>query len=297
MKNTVLKSIALAVALPATLLASSFIASAKAEPTSIWRVQKGDDVVYVGGTVHLLPASEFPLPQQFTDTYAKTDSIVLEAKLPEPTDQAAQMKMMQAFAYGDARTLQSELSPETYAALKQYFAAIGMDVAQLNGFRPGFIMSMMLVMEAQKSQMGGDGVDKYFMDLAKKDGKPSEYLESFDFQVNMLREQGVGYEDAFVNDLLEQVKEFKPVLESIIKGWRHGDTKALNELVNVKMKDMSERDYKAMLVNRNIDWVPKIEAMFGDDDKEFVLVGVGHLVGKHSVIKLLKDKGYKVTQL
>jgi hypothetical protein len=37
--------------------------------------------------------------------------------------------------------------------------------------------------------------------------------------------------------------------------------------------------------------------MFGDNDREFVLVGAGHLVGDDSVIALLKAKGYKVEQM
>ncbi len=293
MKLKAIKSLALT----ASLVAGYFASAAQAEGTSVWQVTKGDDVVYIGGTVHILPASEFPLPKQFTETYDKTDSIVLEAKLPEPTDQAAQMQMMQALAYGDARTLQSELSEETYNELKAYFAQFGMDVAQLNGFRPGFIMSMMLVMEAQRQQMAGDGVDKYFMAKAKKDGKSSEYLETFDFQINMLREQGVGYEDAFIKENLEQIGEFKTLFQSIIDGWRNGDEASLDKLVNDSMREMSERDHQKMLIDRNIDWVPKIEKMFGDEDKEFVLVGVGHLVGEQSVIKLLAKKGYKVTKL
>ena len=57
------------------------------------------------------------------------------------------------------------------------------------------------------------------------------------------------------------------------------------------------RIYDLLLKNRNQRWIPQIETMFADDNTEFVLVGVLHLAGEHSVLAMLESKGYKVTQL
>ena len=48
--------------------------------------------------------------------------------------------------------------------------------------------------------------------------------------------------------------------------------------------------------SRNRKWLPKIEALLNDDKNYLVIVGTGHLVGRGSVIELLKKDGVGATQ-
>ncbi len=291
MKNLIKKS------LKATVLASVLAASFPSFSNTVWEIKKGEDVVHIGGTVHLLPITEYPLPSVFTDTYQAADSIVLETKLPTPDDQAGQMAMLKAMAYADGETLSQHLSEQTNESLKQYFSAVGIEFEKLNKFKPGFISSMILNIETQKAGMAGAGVDMYFSQLANQDNKSIEYLETLDFQINMLANMGVGNEEYAIKHNLAEAEEIVPLLKKLIKAWRVGDENAINELALVQMKEQFPSSFKAMMTDRNLDWVPKIEALFNDDDQEFVLVGAAHLVGEDSVIEQLKDKGYKVTKL
>ncbi|GAA0295609.1 TraB/GumN family protein [Psychrosphaera haliotis] len=291
MKNLIKKS------LKATVLASVLATSFSSFSNTVWEVKKGEDVVHIGGTVHLLPITEYPLPSVFTDTYQAADSIVLETKLPTPDDQAGQMAMLKAMAYADGETLSQHLSEQTNESLKQYFSAVGIEFEKLNKFKPGFISSMILNIETQKAGMAGAGVDMYFSQLANQDNKSIEYLETLDFQINMLANMGIGNEEYAIKHNLAEAGEIVPLLKKLIKAWRVGDESAINELALVQMKEQFPSSFKAMMTDRNLDWVPKIEALFNDDDQEFVLVGAAHLVGEDSVIEQLKDKGYKVTKL
>lgn len=284
--------------LVAGMLAALSLTTAQAEPTSsVWKVSKGSDYIYVGGTVHLLPASEFPLPAAFDKAYQDTQGIVLETDLPDPNDMQAQMKMMQAMAYTDGKTLKDVIKPETYKALGKYFLSFGASIEQLQGFKPGFIMTMMLALEAQKEQMAGEGVDAYFDKLAEKDKKLIEYLETVEFQTQMLANLGEGEEDKFINANLDQMGEFKPLMLKMIKAWKEGDTKTIETVMNEQMKDDNPGMYDTMITARNKDWIAKIERLFTDADKEFVLVGAGHLAGDDNVLELLSEKGYKISQM
>jgi uncharacterized protein YbaP (TraB family) len=51
-----------------------------------------------------------------------------------------------------------------------------------------------------------------------------------------------------------------------------------------------------MLASRNRKWIPRIEALLNDDKNYLVIVGTGHLVGRGSVIELLKKDGVGATQ-
>ena len=277
-------------------LASALTSNDAAANTSVWKVSKGNDFIYLGGTIHILPVSEFPLPQEFTNAYQNSDAIVLEAKLPEATDTAFQMKMMQMMSYQNGQTLSGVLSKSTDRQLSDYLAGFGADINTLNGFKPGFIITMMAMLEAQRAQLSGDGVDAYFNQKALKDAKAIEYLESADFQMNMLASMGQGHEDKFIKMNLSQMEDFKTMFSQMIKSWRVGDVRALETLVIEPMNE-DPKSYQTMLVDRNKNWVPLIEKMFNDNDKEFVLVGVGHLIGDKSVVTLLKQKGYSVKKL
>lgn len=278
-------------------LVMSASSQAESASTSVWKVSKGEDTIYLGGTIHILPISEFPLPDAFTEAYKKSDSIVLEADLPEPTDTAAQMAMLKTLTYEAGQTLSGTLSPSTYQALADYLKSLNVNVKELDTFRPGFIAVTITAIEAQRAGIAGQGVDAYFDQLAAKDNKPKEYLETMAFQLALLARQGEGYEDEFIETNIEQMSDFKTMINDLISAWREGDTQHIDRLIIQDLKKQSPESFEEFFVARNKNWIPKIEAMFGDQDTEFVLVGAGHLAGEESVIDLLKKKGYTISQL
>lgn len=294
MKNFKLRSALCALGLLAN---TAFAADTNSEQSSVWKVSKGEDKVYVGGTIHILPITEFPLPSQFMQAYEQSDTVILEAKLPDPTDTAAQQRMMAAAAYEEGKSLKDAVSPETYAALEEYFAPFGAQVEKLAKLKPGFMVAVMVAMEAQRSRMAGEGVDSYFSQMAKRDNKPMEYLETMEFQLNMIANMGEGEEDRLISESLAMMPEFKQYLDSIIAAWRVGDTEALKEMTVDKMKRESPASFDEMMTQRNKRWISQIEAMFGDNDQELVLVGAGHLVGDDNVLALLEERGYQIEKL
>ncbi|MDP2561314.1 TraB/GumN family protein [Psychrobium sp. 1_MG-2023] len=279
------------------VLLSSVIGTNVQAQTSVWKVSNNQHELFVAGTVHILPSSQFPLPEEFGQAYQQADSIVLEAKLPDPSDREAQMAMIQKLAYPTGKKLDQVISPSTYKELANYLTEFGVNLDELNGFKPGFIISMMTVMAAQKEQLAGEGVDAYFDKLAKQDNKPIDYLETTEFQLNMLANMGQGFEDKFLKQSLKEMVAFKPTMEKLFVAWRAGNMGAINEVILKDAMEQEPKHYKALFTDRNHNWIPKIETMLQDADKELVLVGAGHLAGKDSVLTLLKDKGYTVTQL
>lgn len=281
----------------ALLLGSALVSTSALAQSSVWKVSKGNDYLYIGGTVHLLPPSAFPLPPEFETAYSATDTLVLEAKMPAADDTAAQTAMMQAMAYSDGRNLSQVLSPEVYQQVSDYFAPYGVQLQQLEGYKPGFIVLQMLALEMMKAQLAGEGVDVYFDKKAQADGKAQAYLETVESQIQLLANMGEGYEDAFIRMNLEQFGDFKSYFGAMIDAWRAGDMAKLDELAVKPARDLDPVLYQTLFVKRNQAWLPQIQQMFGNTEKELVLVGGGHLAGEHSVLALLKQAGYKVEQL
>jgi uncharacterized protein YbaP (TraB family) len=292
MSNNVVRKIMIIIgAILAILVVSNTWAT-----SSVWKVSKGNNHIFIGGTVHLLPPSAFPLPSEFDMAYKKSDSIVLETKLPDASDTGFQMKMMQQMAYGNGKTIGDFLSKRTMKQLSQHISALGVDLAMFEGFKPGFLVTMLSLLEAKKSGLSGDGVDIFYSKQATIDKKPIEYFESAEFQINMIANMGKDNEDKFIKSNLEQLQNFKSMFIGLLEAWRTGDDKQLNKLVIIPMK-ADPKTLKALLIDRNRNWIKDIDKMFTDNDREFVLVGVAHLVGNNSVLALLKAKGYRVEKM
>lgn len=284
----------------ATLIAMSFVSLTAHAQSSVWKVSKGNDYIFIGGTVHILPPSEFPLPKEFDQAYKQSDSIVLEAKLPDASDAEFQLNMMQQMTYSNGKTISSFLSTKTQQKLSQYVSSLGVELAMFEHFKPGFLVTMLALLEAKKAQLSGEGVDIFYSKQANRDNKGIAYLESAEFQMNMIANMGIGDEDRFIKSNLEQMTDFKAMFLGLLKAWRVGDEQQLNKLAILPMKD-DPKTFKKLLTDRNQTWISQIERMFAGNgkstDKEFVLVGVAHLAGDKSVLALLKAKGYRVEKL
>lgn len=93
------------------------------------------------------------------------------------------------------------------------------------------------------------------------------------------------------------MKDFQPSFTKMLAAWRSGDLSDIEYLMTTEMQQTDPDTYELMFTKRNKDWIPKLEALFNNQDKELVLVGAAHLAGKNSVLDLLKLRGYHVKQV
>lgn len=283
-----------------TLLSAVLLLSVPAvqAETSVWQVTKGEQRLYIAGTVHLLPPEQFPLPQEFSLAYHKADTLVFETDVRELETAKGMQLLMQHAMYSDGRSLSQVLSANTYQQLQQYAKTQGVDLAPLNQFKPDFVLLTLMQVALQKAGMAGEGVDMHFLKQAVADNKPMLFLETVEQQLAMLLNISAENEDAFVMQNLQQLSELEVELTKIIAAWRSGDTGTMAELA-MAFTDTPEgkQFYDALLVQRNKNWLPQLEQMLATPEIELVLVGALHLAGEANVLQLLREQGYSITQL
>ncbi len=265
-------------------------------PSSVWVISSGDDKVYLGGTVHLLRASDYPLPPQYEQAYQDSDMLYFETDINGMNDISVQTRMMQQLTYQDERTLQSVLSEEAYATLAAHMETVGLPIAMVQKFKPGLLTSTLTVIEMQKMGFTPQGVDSYYSIRAMGDGKPVGQLETLDEQIGFLADMGEGNESEFILMSLRDLQQTE-MMDQMIQAWRTGNDNMLSELFIDEMKNEAPELYDSLLVERNNNWLPLIEAMFQQEGTEFVLVGAAHLVGDDGLLKMLEDKGYEASRL
>ena len=108
---------------------------------------------------------------------------------------------------------------------------------------------------------------------------------------------GEGNEDGFINYSIKDLENIKNKYEAMVSAWITGNVRQLDKLFVAETKKKMPIIYKEILVDRNNNWLPMIDAYGKTPEKEFVLVGAAHLVGPDGIVKALRDKGYRVEKL
>lgn len=265
--------------------------------SSVWLATKNGNTVYLGGTIHMLRADDYPLPPEFETAYAEADSLYFEIDIDQMNDPVAQLGMLQRLMYTDGRTLQTVLNNEAYSTLTDYVAKFGMPMLMLQNMKPGMLMSTLELLEFQTRGFTPDGVDMHFHHRAKADGKTIEAFETVDEQIGFIENMGEGEESEYVLLSLRDLEKIDDDIESMVSIWRNGEADDLVELFVEDMEETIPGVYQTLLLDRNNKWMPTIEAMFNDSDTEFILVGVAHLVGEDGLVQHLRNRGYQVNQL
>lgn len=265
--------------------------------TSVWSVSSGTNTVYLGGTVHLLRESDYPLPEEYEQAYRAATEIVFETDISSMNELSVQEQMLQELTYSDERTLKTVLNDAAYTALSDYASGVGMPLLMLEKFKPGLLISTFQLLEFQRMGFTPQGVDVYFNSRAIGDAKAIGQLETVQEQIGFLAAMGEGNESEFILLSLSDLDETEELMEEMIRAWRLGDNERLSELFVEDMRLNSPQLYDSLLLQRNMRWIPMIDEMLLDGDTEFVLVGAAHLVGEDGLLQLLAEKGYRINQL
>lgn len=262
--------------------------------SAIWRVSKGADQVLIGGTVHLLPPSQYPLPAEFDAAFQRSDVLVLETDLAPMQDPARAAVLQQQLLYPAGTRLSSKLSDKTRGQLLDILQRHRLTLPQIDQFKPGMLVTQLTLLELQQHQFTSPGVDQHYLTLAQQQKKTLKYLEPIEFQLNLLASLGEGREDVFLQHALADVSDTADMMGKALSAWRSGDLTAVEQLVLAPVKAADAQTYQQMFVARNQAWLPQIQALFGNKEQELVLVGLGHLAGTQGVLALLQQAGYQV---
>lgn len=284
-------------ALTAMLLLSSLQAPGALADASVWEVSRGDARLYLGGTIHALRPLDYPLPEEFDFAFAAADEIYYEADLKAAMDPAFQATALALGSYNDGRSLSSVLSEEVYADFYALAGRFGIPAGALDQLKPGMATATLTMLVLGNFGYGAQGVEMHFIEQADRNGLPQGFLETVEYQTNLIAELGEGNEDAMVADFLDQAESAEDDMNEMVSAWRGGDIEKIDELMLTDMAEEFPEDFEAMFTRRNRNWLPQIMAMLDDADTEFVLVGVGHMPREDGLLELLRREGATVRLL
>lgn len=278
-----------------TLVLISLTNSISAQ-SSVWTVKGKNSTMYLGGTIHVLREQDYPLPIEFDKAFSLADELVFETDMEKINEPEFGAKLLGKITYPEGKTLKTELSKEAYLKLENALKGINIPIANLEKFKPVMATITLTLMGLKKLEVKEDGVDQHFRNLGKLHNKEVGILESVDDQLKLLANMGAGRESEFVLSSLKDYENIESGFLEMISSWKIGNLSTFEKLIKDMKKDYPAM-YKSMLVDRNNNWLPKIEQHLSTKPTEFVMVGNLHLHGKDGLLNLLKSKGYKISQL
>ncbi len=263
---------------------------------SLWELHGKHNTVYLLGSIHVLRLSDYPLPPVVLQAYRDAKSVLMEVNLQEISSEQVQAEMLGSAVLPEGKTLPDVLGRERYGRADALAHEVGVELSLFDQFAPWFAAEA--ISQLQLTQLGFQpeaGVEMYFMDRARSDGKSVAGLETVHDQISLFQNMSLDTQAEYLLSSLEQAHDLPKEVDAMVRAWQRGDTQWFAAQLQSELgKD--PRLYQSVLVARNRKWLPKIEALLDDDRNYLVIVGTGHLVGQGSVIDLLKKDGIGATQ-
>jgi len=263
---------------------------------SLWELHGKHNTVYLLGSIHVLRPGDYPLSPAVLEAYANSKSLFMEVNLEEIESPQVQAEMLGAAALPAGKTLPDILGSERYGRAAALAQAVGVELSLFDQFAPWFAAEA--ISQMQLAQLGfkpESGVEMYFMDKARSDGKSVAGLETVHDQISLFTNMSMDTQAEYLLTSLKQAQDLPKDVDAMVRAWQRGDT----QWFAGQLQSEFGRDrlvYDSLLGARNRKWLPKIEALLNDDRNYLVIVGTGHLVGPGSVIELLKKDGIGVAQ-
>ena len=262
----------------------------------LWKVHSGQKVLYLAGSVHALGADSYPLSAAYESAFNSSGTLVEEINLAEAEQLAAAPLLLSKGLYTDGRTFESAVAKDTATLVATRLKNTGIPMEMIRTMKPWMVMLLITAFEAQKAGLDAAlGLDKYFFDKARAASKPVLALETAESQIDRFDKMPESLQEQMLRSTLTELDSQQNSVAAMINAWKTGNAAAL-EKMSLSSFDGYRGAYTSLIVERNNNWVPQIEACMARPQPCFVVVGAAHLIGPDGLLTLLKKKGYKIEQ-
>ncbi|NML69607.1 TraB/GumN family protein [Chryseobacterium sp. RP-3-3] len=274
----------------AALLSATFM-TAKAqskdtENSTLWEIS-GNGLTqssYIAGTCHIMCGQDFEIKPKVLKALEKSDHFVMEINYTDPAEMAAMQKM-----YQTDKKLSDQLTPEEAKELDKVLADYGTDLKKMDNSSSQALYALISMKALPCPQTEIKLYEIELLQNALKNKKKVFGLEKVEDQMTSINK---AYDLKAVIQQLKMGKEYEILLNKMVTAFKKEDVQSVYSLFK-NDKIMTADQEKAMLTDRNKNWVEKMPEMM-KKESAFFAVGGAHLMGENGVIRLLRSKGYTI---
>ena len=286
--------LSVAVAL-ACLLASAAAAQTRGR-SFLWKVQSGNNVMYLAGSVHALTADAYPLNPVYQRAFDASSALVEEIDLAEADPLTGGAGLLSKGMYQDGRTFSSAVSRQTVALVEARLKDTPLALDLIQPMKPWMVMLMLEALGSQAAGLDPElGLDKHFYNLATDGKKQVIGLETAESQMNRFDKMPEAMQEQMLRSELAEMDTEQTSLRALLTAWQTGDGAAIEKMLLGSFSN-NQTAYSSLIVERNRNWMPQLEICLRRSSPCFVIVGAAHLVGPQGLLTMLQQKGYRVEQ-
>ena len=290
----------LLLAIPAVPLAAQQLETQSRNDTgpALWELSDDDTKLYLFGFAPVLKNGTEWESAAITEVLESSNLFVVESDGSSQQAQAAVQKLIPKIGLNSGgKKLTDSLTRSQKSKLNDILSSKGVPLSALESLKPWLASVQLGVL----SVSGGDydlknTPSSVLIEKAKAAGIKVSTLEDPSTLMKLLADFS---EEEQVGMLMHAAKTISSQPDQqmqIAKAWMNGDVKEIGSLLHGSEGAWSSQTiYNAMLVERNKTWVAEIKRLMAEHEGTvFFAVGLGHLAGDDSLVKMLQDQGWTV---
>lgn len=264
----------------------------------LWKLQSKTATVYLLGSIHVANKAFYPLDKTIYNAFNKADIVGFEISFDMKTMVEMQKKMAIIAHYKAGDSLDKHLPADIKKLLTAYCKKEKVDQKTLNR-KKAWMLSIELGMKelAKHGYTDRNGIDLHFFMKALKQRKKVIGLETIDEHLVTFKTLSEKTQMEMLRETLKDLGKTKTEFEKMLKIWKAGDTKALLEVDKKMLNDPKQKELvDGLLYKRNRRMTDNVEKLLKTKSTYFLIVGAAHLVGKKSMVDMLRKANHKVVQ-
>ena len=266
--------------------------------------------IYILGTIHLGNLKNTEFAEYVTKAFESSHYVAAEVDNESTEDEETQQFL--GMFYDGEDTIKNHISEETYNKLMKFIDENKLDEGLFNKdkFNVKHYAQSLTQFIIEKSNVSvEEGIDEYFVNLAKKEGKTLLQVESASFQEELLSSLSDKIYENTINTIIDNLDDAIKEAEESFNQWKKGDEEDIWKDDGATIKNgtenmFTEEELKAakdfderVLYSRNLSMTDKLEEYFNNNYDVFFMVGQDHVIGDRGIVSYLRQRGYTVTKL
>ncbi|MDR6372829.1 uncharacterized protein YbaP (TraB family) [Chryseobacterium bernardetii] len=276
----------------AALLSLNFITAnaqnknSNTENSLLWEVSGNglSKPSYITGTFHILCSKDFEIKPKVLKALENSENFVMEINYTDPAEMMSLQKMFKA-----DKKISDQLSPEEAKELNTILANYGTDLKSIDSSSP---QALYALLSTKAIPCPRTEVKLYEMELLQKAIKDKKGIKGLEKVEDQMQSINKAYDLKSIITQLKMDKEYQLLFSQMIEAFKNENVQSLYSLFKDE-RFMNAQQEKAMLTNRNLNWVKIMPDMMKKESSLFA-VGGSHLMGENGIIPLLRAKGYTV---
>lgn len=269
-------------------------ARARNDGPPMWRVRGDDSLLYLFGTVHLLPEDFDWQRDDMRAAFDKAGTVFFETSSDEAAIARAQVITAADGYYSGRQRLTQRLGGYEQKLLFAATLNAGLKDGALDKMQPWLAADTLSFAELNAAGMHKRfGADAVLLSRAKARGKYIRYLEDMDAHLAATRVLPERLQLDALREAMQSAGELTVQTQAFNKEWARGNARYIASQIAPLKQGMPDY-YDALFTHRNTQWTEQFADFLDTGGTGFAAIGTGHLVGPDSVVDMLKDKGFNV---